>query len=328
MQPISRNWIILGGAALLTVFVVGSAAADETFLFDEKTGDWVGAESAEAAPEGLVGEAQALLKAGQYGKAEKLLKDPIKKRELDEKARPAAMVVYADCAYMRGDFYEAYKRYQKVVEEYPDTVEFALSLRRELDIAKAWLEGKKRRLWGMFPVSAEDEALDILTRIEERAPGKRIAEVALKMKADYYYDAHKYDEAETAYRRLLRDYPSKRYRQMAARRAADAADARFAGAPFDETPLLEATELYRQYLDQFPQSTDHAEIEGFLQLIQAKRAEKNFQVGKFYQRVRQPRAAAYYFNYVLKTWPETLWADRSRAEMERMGFEPGAPVVD
>ena len=90
---------------------------------------------------------------------------------------------------------------------------------------------------------------------------------------------------------------------------------------FDETPLLDATELYHEYLENFPTEGQADDIHLLLEQIQNKRANKAFEIGQFYVRIRKPEAAAYYFRYVIKTWPKTLWAQRSQAELEKLGFD-------
>ena len=157
--------------------------------------------------------------------------------------------------------------------------------------------------------------------IEQNGAGHRIAEVALKEKADYFFRTGQFELAEMAYRRLAKEYRSKKYRRYAMYRSAAAALASFPGIAFDDTPLIEASELYKEYLENFPNDSNKTEIKTILEQIQERRAHKEFSIGKFYERIRKVDAAAYYFKVVIKLWPETLWAERARAELERLGFE-------
>jgi outer membrane protein assembly factor BamD (BamD/ComL family) len=293
----------------------------ERIIFDEERRVWIPAEELERPLEGVVGQAQELIRERKIRQAERLLKRYLKESTGAEPDRAQAMLLYADAAFIRSDYGEADKRYKRVIAEYPNTREYAISIRRELDIAKVWLAGKKKRVLGILWLSATDEAIDTLSQIEQLAGGYRIAEVALWTKADYYYRTGQFELAEIAFRRLAKEYKSPRYHRIALNRAAASALASFPGTAFDDTPLLEASELYMEYLQSFPTEARREDVPTILEQIKVKRAEKEYQTGRFYRRIHRPEAAAYYFQFVMRTWPGTLWAEQSRSELERMGFE-------
>jgi len=312
-------WFILG---VVLIWVVPEATGrGDRYIFDDQTQQWVPAEQAEKKPEGAVGYAQELINKGKHRKAEKVLKGYIESNE-DASDRAAAMLMYADCAFMRGRYYKAHERYQRVIDQYPGTDEFAMALRRELDIARAWLDGTKRRVLAVFRVEACDEAIDVLGQIEELGVGHRIAEVALVVKADYYFRTGEFELAELHYRRLAKDMQSQRYMKMAMFRSASSALGRFPGIWFDDTGLLEAEQLYSEYLDRFPEDARKDDVQAMLKNIAEKRAEKEYQIGRFYVRIDRPEAAARYFRYVVETWPDTLWAQLSGSQIQSLG--PGS----
>jgi len=315
-----RVSILLVLALGLICAVPDTSIGDDRYIFDDQTQQWTAADQPVNRPQGPLGQARELIDAAEYRKAEMVLSKYIEAND-DTQDRAAAMLLYADCAFMRGRYYKANGRYQRVIEEYPQTDQFAISLRRQLDIAGAWLEGRKRRLVGIIPVRADGEALDLLGHIEQMGTGHRIAEVAVRMMADYYFRTGQYELAELHYRRLIKDYHSAKYTKMAMSRTAASALAMFPGVSFDQTPLLEAKELYTEYLERFPGHAKKEGVQTILADIDRKRAEKEYQVGRFYVRIGKPQAAAYYFNYVLKTWPDTIWADRAGEELDRLGFE-------
>jgi len=307
--------------ALLVVAPVSRAQSNERIIFDEEDQKWIPVEETKVPAEGVVGQAKALLQAGKYRQAEKLLKPYLKTATGAESDRAQALLMYADAAFLRASYGKADTRYRNVINEFPNTGEYAISLRREFDIARTWLAGKKKRVLGIFFLNASEEALDILSLIEQLAGGFRIAEVALWTKADYYFRTGQFELAEIAFRRLAKEYKSPRYHRIAMYRAAGSALASFPGIAFDDTPLLDATQLYTEYLQSFPNEARRENVSNILEDIKLKRAEKEYWTGRFYGRTRRPVAAAYYYRFVIRTWPGTLWADRSRVELERMGFE-------
>ncbi|MFA5864796.1 MAG: outer membrane protein assembly factor BamD [Phycisphaerae bacterium] len=310
--------LVLGGCELAVLDAYSQGR--ERIIYDESKQGWIPAEELERPLRGMVGEAQELMRQGKARAAEKILKKYIKETTSAEPDRAQAMLLYADAAFMRGEYGQADKRYKQVINDFPNTREFAISIRRELDIAKTWLGGKKKRVLGILFLDASDEALDILSQIEQLAGGYRIAEVSLWTKGEYYFKSGQFELAEISYRRLAKDYKSPRYRRIALSRASASAMASFPGIYFDDTPLLEAGELYNEYLENFPNEAKREDVPTILEQIRVKRAEKEFEVGRFYRHIHKPVAAEYYFRYVMKTWPDTLWAQQSRTELARMGF--------
>jgi outer membrane protein assembly factor BamD (BamD/ComL family) len=310
--------LVLGWCGLWSA--VGVSAPRERIIFDEEKRVWIPAEEIERPLQGVVGQAQELMQRKKIRPAERLLKKYLKDCPA-EADRPQAMLLYADGAFIRSEYGQADERYKNIINEFPNTREYAISIRRELEIAKVWLAGKKKRVLGIFFLNATDEAIEILSQIEQLAGGYRIAEVALWTKADYYYRTGQFELAEISFRRLAKDYKSPRYHKIALSRAASSALASFPGIYFDDTPLLEADQLYNEYLESFPNEGKREDIPTILEQIKLKRAEKEFEVGRFYKRIRKPEAAAYYFRFVIRTWPDTLWSQKSRTELERLGFD-------
>lgn len=320
----------LGVALFAAVDDSGECFAQERRVFDENAGEWVAGAKIDGPGEGPLGQARQLVAEKKFRPAEKQLKKYIKslRDRPDSPELRAAVLLYADCAFMRGRYYKAHNRYQRLINDYPQTEEYAWSLRHDLDIARAWLAGRKRRLWGVFRVSAVDEALDILSQIEQLAPGDTIAEVASRARADHYFAVGEFDLAQISYRSLIerhklagnRSTPAALARlKQAILRRAQSLLAVFAGVAFDDTPLLESREVYSGYLIRFGQDVKSQDVASLLVDIENKRAQKEYRVGRFYVRVRKPQAATFYFNYVQSTWPDTLWAERARADMAELG---------
>jgi outer membrane protein assembly factor BamD (BamD/ComL family) len=161
--------------------------------------------------------------------------------------------------------------------------------------------------------------VDLLDRVWERVPGTRLGELALKLKADYYFSNGDLDLAQDEYANLAKQYPSGRYVELAMLRAAEAAEAAFPGIRFDATPLVEADERYRQVQAAFPTYAERENIPDRLLGIREQRAEKDLDIALWYARTRQPSAAEFYYRQVLADWPDTFAAADARTRLRAMG---------
>ncbi len=266
-----------------------------------------------------LGPFRALLAEGQARKARKQLQKWLKANGGHERYYEAELLL-GDAYFDLGDFWKAAERYESVAQNTTGEL-FRRANERTLDVARAFLSGRKRILWRVFRLPAYDDGADLCSRVWERMPGSRLGELALKIRADYLFDKGDKDLAQDEYALLLQQYPNGRYAQYALRRGAESAEGQFPGIKFDAGPLVEAEERYRQFQAQFPGAAERADVEARLAGIREQRAQKDLDVARWYQKTRQLGAAQYYYRLVLKDWPETLAAAEARTALRGLGAD-------
>lgn len=293
----------------------------ERQVLDPETGEWVTEEAPEeTGPGDELGAGRALLAEGQPGKARKILQNWIKANGEDNDRYYEAVFLLAETWFESKDYYRAYEQYELVIENTGGEL-FHAALNRERDVALAFLSGQKRIVWRVFRFPAMDEAIDILDRIWERVPGTRLGEEALRTKADYRFNKGEMDLAQDEYANLAQQFPSGKYAQFAMMRSAVAAEAAFPGIKFDDRPLLDADERYRQVQTAYPTYAERENVPQRLEGIRQQRAAKDLDIGKWYERTRQRPAAEYYYRLVLEDWGDTLAAAEARQRLRAMGVQ-------
>jgi outer membrane protein assembly factor BamD (BamD/ComL family) len=100
-----------------------------------------------------------------------------------------------------------------------------------------------------------------------------------------------------------------------------AAEAAFPGIKFDDRPLLEADERYKQVQAAYPTYAERENVPQRLEGIRQQRAAKDLDIGKWYERTRQKAAAEYYYRLVLKDWGDSLAAAEARQRLRAMGVQ-------
>src|SRR5262249_12114568 len=221
-----------------------------------------------------------------------------------------------------GDIMQAYRWYEELLEGWAGTELAERAMRRELIIAELFLFNKrKQKVWkGMLRLDASEEAITILDRlINDWAPNTPIAEQALRMKADYHFSVGEFEEAEAAYARLARDFPRGRYHRIAMLRSGESALARFPGVDFDDADLLEAEVYLQDFQDRYPNYAAEAQVPQMLARIKETRAQKEYAIGQYYERTDAINAAAYYYRFVMNSWPSTTWASEARRRLIAIG---------
>ena len=315
---------VLGGAVILLA-ATALGVQDERFrerqTLDPELREWVNTSPEEA--EGPLSEARGLLADDEPRAARKVLNLWLAENRGHDQ--------YYEGVYLRGEAYFALKDYWRAAEQYEVVMDnaagelFYLAVQRTMDVARAFLAGEKRIVWRILRLPAYDEGIELLDGAYERVPGTRLGEVALKLKADYFYDVGEMENAQQEYAYLASEYPNGRYTRFAMLRSAEAAEALFPGVKFDDQPLIEADVLYRRVQEIYPGYARREAIGDRLVNIRESRAAKDLDIARWYSRSGVADAAAHYYRLVLSEWPDTLAALDAERELLDLGFS--VPVL-
>jgi len=317
----------LSAAAAFT----GSTQADTPRLrnlaYDSQKKEWVEqTPPLPGTPEGDLFVIRRLNSDERYHAALSAIKDFEKSHGKADALYPEILLARAEALIGQEKFEDAHEVLQKFLEDYGGMAITVDALRLEFIVAEAYLGGVKRTVWKIFKVSAVDEGHKILDKIIADYPDTKLAELAMKAKADRYFRAGDHDLAETEYSRMLREYAQSRYQEYALRKAADSALASFGGVDYDESALVEAQERYDDFRVRFGSAGDREQVTVILDSIKQARAEKEFQIGQYYERTDHLSSAVFYYQLVLKEWPGTIAAAKAASRLELLGAP--LPVTD
>ena len=189
-----------------------------------------------AAPE--LDAIRALVDRRQFGRAKGRAVDWLLAHPNDPN-RDRALLIASDAISGRGDKIRAFYYLDQLMDERPGSPLFDTALERQYGIADAFLDGYKQRFLGLPILGGESEAVEMLFRIRERAPGSPIAERSLRRTADYYYDDGQFDLAADTYGAFAQAYPRSPAVSEARLRQAYSNLAQFRGGSYDATPAVE-----------------------------------------------------------------------------------------
>ena len=316
-------------AAMLLMCGVPALAQEEQYrerqVLDPETGQWLDQPAEPATPQGDLDEVRSLLAQGKSDDALKLLKKWTEANAGHERYLEG-MYLLGEAYFEDGDYYKAYESYDVVIQNTGGDL-FFKAIRREMDVARAFLSGQKRILWRMFRIPAYDDGVKILDRVWEQVPGTRTGEEALKLKADYHFDNGDLDQAQDGYVQMVREYPSGKYTRAAMLRAAESAEAAFPGVKHDDRALVEADERYRQVRSAYPDYARREGVDERIENIRQKRAEKDLEVAKWYEKVGRRGAAEFYYRRILRDFSGTLAAGEAQGRLRALGNETQAPAT-
>jgi len=205
-----------------------------------------------------------------------------------------------------GDLSKAFDAYQTLISRYPDAPEFEKSVSKQVLIANEYLGGRKLKFLGMELVPATDRAEQMYSSILKNAPFSKNAPVAQFNLGLTYEKQGKAREAAAAYQGVLDKYPHNSiaddalyqigyvYMQIGA-----------TGRSQDLSALVQAKNTFEDFLIQYPNSEKAAQARDNLASIGGRESGDLLAVAMFYDRYKNYRAAAIYYNDVIRRQPGT-----------------------
>lgn len=220
-----------------------------------------------------------------------------------------------------GEYVKAFYYCDQLLDEHPESPIYQNALQLQYEIADRYLLGAKDRLLGMRILGRQDAAIEMLFRIQQRAPGSPVAERSLLRTADYYWAAGEFDLAGDAYHAYAVAHPRSPLVPQVRLREAYSNLAQFNGANFDSTSVVNARTLLLQIKSDYPDLAAQENLDQKIELADRQLARKMYLNADFYRRTHHPEAAAALCNRLIEKYPTLPEADDARELLARV--QPG-----
>ncbi|MBX3406945.1 MAG: outer membrane protein assembly factor BamD [Phycisphaeraceae bacterium] len=318
------RWPLIAACFSAASLLCGSAAlAQSTELRLDASGTWEQTDAPiPGTPEAVLAEARRALANDRPGAA-KLALDPwIKANERAGSPLLAEAILLRGDAYTAlGDEYEALYDYERVIREFPATESYTLAVERELNIGVKYVNGMRRRFFGVRILDAEDIGEELLIRVQERLPGSRVAERAGIELADHYFRARKLELASDAYDLFVQLYPRSQYVPKAMERRIYATIAAYKGPRYDPAPLLDAQVLVRRFAAFYPAQAQQAGLDDALVArLDDSAAQELIESARWYLSRNDEVSARYILKRLLRAHPRSGAAQTAYSFMVEKGW--------
>jgi outer membrane protein assembly factor BamD len=289
---------------IATLLAAAPAVAQQNFELDD-TDRWTEIESADpGSPAGQIDAIRRALAEEQWERAENLATRWIERHE-GHPLLAEAYLVRGDSQRGRRNYYEALFDYEYVARGFPGSEAFVTALQRELEIARLFAHGTKRKLWGLRIVDATEEAEELFIRIQERMPGSTVAEEAGLELADFYFRRRDMVLAAEAYGLFIENYPRSEHLSVARRRLVFAHLASFKGPEFDAAGLFEARARLEELIVAEPITAQQLGARALLRRIDDSDARKQLVTARWYVRIGDAISAEFTIRELLEEYPRT-----------------------
>jgi outer membrane assembly lipoprotein YfiO len=309
------------GRATIFLLLLTSAATAQSRTWEQRGNQWVEVTPQQAATapaaDPTLQRAEQLLSEKKADRAKELALSWYK-RNHDSALVDRALFIIARAENRVGDGIRAFYYYDQLLDEHPESPLYATTLQKQYDIADSYLRGRKRSFMGMYVLGAEEEAVEMLYRVQQRAPSSPMAEKSLLRNADYYFADRQYDLAQDAYGFFIRQYSRSPMISTARLKQAYSAYALFHGPRFEVTPIIDARQRLATLMAEYPNLAEQENLPAMVEQIDQAMARKIWITADFYRRTHEPRAAAYNYRYLVSAYPESKEAQQASAQLRKM----------
>jgi tetratricopeptide (TPR) repeat protein len=305
-----------------------TAAQQSTYELDAEAGVWIAGEAPEpGTDEWVIAEARRALAADKPGEAESALAEWLRVHErTDNPWLPEAYMLRGDARVARGNEYKALYDYETVAKDFTSSEVFLPTLERELRVARMYLAGLRKKFLGLRIESATPIGIELMMRIQERAPGSQLAETAAIELADHFYRVRDLELAAEMYSIFLTNYPQSEHRLHAMLRQIYANVGRFKGPKYDASTLVEARALIRQFEAEFPQQAEELGItEALIARLDESAAAQMLASAEWYLRRGDEVSARFILRRLVVRHDGTVAAAGARDLLDARGWEYAPP---
>jgi len=312
------------------VCAAGSSAAlaqvEEYTLEDE---GWVESEGLEVDP--ALAEARQALASDQPGRALSILNAWIREHKFtNHPSLPEAYLLRGDAKLANNDEYEALYDYEAIIKQFYGSPEFPKAVEREYEIAKRYVNGLKRKWFGLFRIEgATSLGEELLIRVQERMPGSQLAEMAALELGDYYYRTRDVRMAADMYGIFVVNFPESEHRKYAALRQIFANIASYKGPRYDQSGLTEASVLIEDFQARYPAEAEQAGVTVQLaNWVDESAAEHLLDTARWYLRRQDEESARYTLVRLIRAHPHSAAAEEAVSILQARGLldEPTRPI--
>lgn len=279
----------------------------------------------------LFERAQADERSGNLGGAIKAYRTIVKKHPHDTLA--------AGSAYRLGQLLEqthkylpAADAYAVVCSKYSKSEHFEDGMTALFRIGEMYLTGQKTKVLGITIKSGVEQAADIFTMIIQTAPyGKYTARAQFDLGRAREKQGRN-EAAIAAYQAVVEKFPDDPIAVDAQYQIGYIWSKASVSGTYDPAAANNSKVAFEDFLARYPNSEKAAQAKQNLKKMEHKQSSTAYDIAKFYDKQKQYRAAAIYYNEVIRTQPGSTEGEKAKKRISELRAKVGdaklqAPAV-
>lgn len=270
----------------------------------------------------LFAKAQEAEKNGDITQAIKAYRALVRRHPHDTLA-PGSIYRLAQLQEQKHDYLKAAQSYDTLAEKFPKSPHFEDSITAMFRIGEMYLAGRKVKILGIPFKASMDEAANIFTAISRVAPyGKDTARALFNVgRAREKQGAN--EAALASYQSVVEKFPNDPIAVDAQYQIGYIWSQASRAGTYDPNAAAKAKTGFEDFLYRHPHSEKAAQARENLKVLENKQASTAFQIARFYDKQKSYRAAAIYYNDVIRQQPDSREGDRAKKRISELRAKLG-----
>jgi outer membrane protein assembly factor BamD len=217
-----------------------------------------------------------------------------------------------------GDFDKAYEAYAVYLTKYPRGDDFDAVVEAQFKIAKLFLEGKKRKVFGVPFAASMTRAQEMFEGILKRAPFSKWAPLAQFNLGQCHEKQGRYPEAIAAYQTVVSKYPNDAIADDAQYQIGYVLLTEAREGSYDAASQQKAREAFEDFITRYPESEKVSQARENMKSLEGGVTKGALDIAKFYEKTKNYKAAVIYYNEVVKNQPDSPESAIAKARIESL----------
>jgi outer membrane protein assembly factor BamD len=117
---------------------------------------------------------------------------------------------------------------------------------------------------------------------------------------------------------VISNYPDSEWAPAAKFQIASSRAAVSRGSDYDQGATKEAKQKFEEFVQEHPDAVLSRQAEENIKNLKNQEAEGSYNIAAFYEKQKDYKSAEIYYNDVINTYPDTMWAAKAVARLEVM----------
>ena len=226
-----------------------------------------------------------------------------------------------------GDYDKAFNAYSTYLQKHPKGEDFEAVVESMFKIGKLFLEGEKKKIFGVKIAGSMERAKEMFSDIVKRAPYSRWAPLAQFNMGQALEKQGKYGEAIAAYTAVTTRYPTDAIADDAQYQIGYVRLREFREGSYDQAGAGKAREAFEDFINRYGDSEKVPQARENINQLAGGAAKGQLDIARFYDKTKQFRAAVIYYNDVIKASPDTPEGTFAKARIEALKDKYGEDAL-
>jgi outer membrane protein assembly factor BamD len=315
----------LMGLTGMTLVVGLPASSQAAFIYTSRDGWSVEGDpnnATESTAAEQMGKAEAFEASGEWDSAVGAYRALVKSFP-NSALTPKAQLKLGHSLEQQNEFEKAYEAYETYLTKHPGGSDFATVVESMFRIAKLFMDGQKRKVFGIAFAPSMERAQEMFGGILRSAPYSKWAPLAQFNQGQVFEKQGRGPEAIAAYRSVVTRYSSDEIADDALYQIGYVLLKEFREGSNDRASAEKAREAFEDFINRYPESEKVAQAKENLKSLETGDVKGVLEVAKFYDRTKSYKAAVIYYNDVLKAQPSSPEAGYAKARIAELRDKVG-----